>query len=271
MSNFFKIEIQALSKEESNILIADLSEINFYAFEEEENGLIAYIKEEDFNEEKLKTVLKNELTFTKTLIKEENWNEQWESGFEPVIIRDFAAIRAMFHKPVKNVKYDLIITPKMSFGTGHHATTFLMIGLMGKISFKNKTVIDFGTGTGVLAILAEKLGASKVIAIDYDEWSINNAMENIEANNCHHIFLEKRDDLTDISAADILMANINLNVLTKVSSSINAFLKPGSLLLTSGFLIKDQSAMEKVFNENNFTTLFVIRKDGWMAILFEKL
>ena len=271
MSNFLKIEIETITEEDSEILIADLSEISFYAFEQEENSLIAYIKEEDFNEEKLNNVLPLQGSCKITPIKDENWNQQWESGFHPVIINDFAAIRASFHEPVKSVKHELIITPKMSFGTGHHATTFLMVELMEKIDFHHKTVLDFGTGTGVLAILAEKLGASKITAIDYDEWSISNTLENIEANDCRNIFVERKDTLSGISFVDIVIANINLNVLTEASSSISKLLKKGSLLLTSGFLFTDEEVMVNVFTDKDFVKRSVLRKDDWLGILFEKM
>ena len=122
--------------------------------------------------------------FKETLIPEANWNQVWESNFDPVIVDDFVAIRADFHEPVKGVSLEIIITPKMSFGTGHHATTYMMIEQMRELDFTGKSVFDFGTGTGVLAILAEKLGANKVIAVDNDEWSIENAEENFEKNNC---------------------------------------------------------------------------------------
>ena len=271
MKNFLKAEIEISSLEDAEILIADLSEIGFYAFEQQENFLFAYIKEEDFNDQKLKEILAGNHNYKKSIIKDENWNEQWESGFQPVIINDFAAIRAHFHQPVKNVKHDIVITPKMSFGTGHHATTFLMITMMEKLDFLNKSVIDFGTGTGVLAILAEKLGAKKITAIDNDEWSINNAIENVEANHCKNIFVENRDNLTEVSPVDIVIANINLNVLRSASPSIAAISKPGSLLLTSGFLAGDETAMETVFRENNFIKKSVIQRDGWLSVLFEKL
>lgn len=269
MTNYIKIVIAINSTEESDIVISELSDIKFYAFEQEENSLLAYIKEEDFNEEKLKEILNND--FKKIFIKDENWNQQWESGYHPVIINDFAAIRASFHEPVPDVKYELIITPKMSFGTGHHATTFLMVEMMEKIDFNGKKVIDFGTGTGVLAILAEKLSASKVLAIDYDQWSIHNTLENIKANHCKKISVEKRSDLEGVSSVDIVIANINLNVLSEVSSSISNLLKSGSLLLTSGFLAKDEIAMENIFADKHFVKKCVLQKDTWMAILFEKL
>lgn len=277
MNQFIKIEIKVSSIEEADILIAGLSEINFYAFvhedsfgEQEENTLAAYIKEEDFDEEKLKEIAPFTVSFGKTIIKEENWNQQWESDFQPVIVNDFAAIRASFHEPLKNVKHDLIITPKMSFGTGHHATTFLMAALMEKINFQNKTVLDFGTGTGVLAILAEKLGASKVIAIDNDEWSINNTIENIEVNKCKNIFVEKRSDILDIEPVDVVLANINLNVLISAASALSTILKPEALLLIAGFLSKDENTMVKSFGELRFVKKDLLKKEDWLAILFQK-
>ena len=127
MSNYLQIEIQIVNFEAADILVADLSEIGFYAFEQEENKLLAYIKEKDFDEEKVKKVLPGNQNYIKNIIEDKNWNQQWESDFQPVIIKDFVAIRADFHKPIKNVRHDIIITPKMSFGTGHQATTFLMV------------------------------------------------------------------------------------------------------------------------------------------------
>jgi ribosomal protein L11 methyltransferase len=270
MDKFVKIEVETISSDELEILIANLSEIKFYAFEQEENSLFAYIKEEDFKEEILKKILDVDQIYKKTMIRDENWNQQWESELQPVIVNDFAAIRASFHEPIQNVKYELIITPKMSFGTGHHDTTFLMVELMESIDFTGKSVIDFGTGTGVLAILAEKLGASKIIAIDHDEWSINNALENLEANNCRNISVEKRDHLTGLSSVNIIIANINLNVLTEAAQSISSSLESGSLFLASGFLLKDEKAMENIFAEKHFVKKSVLQKGDWLAILFEK-
>ena len=271
MKSYIKIEIEISSEEEGEIIIANLSEIDYYAFEQDEDKLIAYIKEKDFNEERLKSILVDNKNFKKTIIEDENWNQQWEHHFQPVIIKDFVAIRAAFHQPIKNVKHDIIITPKMSFGTGHNATTFLMVTLMEKINFKNKVVLDFGTGTGILAILAEKSGASKVIAVDDDEWSINNTIENIEANNCKNILVKKANNISGIDFADMILANINLNILTQFSSSMSAILQTGSFLLVSGFLVKDESAMENSFPKELFVKKSVLEKEGWLAILFQKL
>ncbi|MGN6540962.1 MAG: 50S ribosomal protein L11 methyltransferase [Ginsengibacter sp.] len=267
---YIEIQIKAASTDEAEMLIAALSENNFYAFEQENNLLNAYVNDEDFDEEKLKEILPLQTYFTKNVIEEENWNQQWESSIEPVIVNQFAAIRPAFSKPINNVKFDLVITPKMSFGTGHHATTFLMVEFMEELNFENKTVIDFGTGTAVLAILAEKCGASKVIAVDYDEWSIENAKENIETNHCKNIRLKQQDSVSGIEEADVVLGNINLNVLTNESSSISSLLKPGSLLLVSGFLFSDEKEIENIFEEKNLVKRKIKRRGEWLAILFEK-
>lgn len=267
---YIKIEIKAASANEAEVLIAALSENNFYAFEQENNLLNAYVNEQDFDEQKLKEILPLQTYFTKNVIEDENWNEQWEHGIEPVIVNEFAAIRPSFSKPTNKVKFDLVITPKMSFGTGHHATTFLMVEFMQEMNFENKTVIDFGTGTAVLAILAEKCGASKVIGVDYDEWSIENAKENIEANHCKNITLKQQDRLSGIEEADVILGNINLNVLTNESSSISSLLKPGSLLLVSGFLFSDEEEIENRFEEKNLVKRKIKRRGEWLAILLEK-
>lgn len=208
--------------------------------------------------------------YKKSIIEEENWNQQWESNLNPVIINNFVAIRPSFHKPIKNVEHELIITPKMSFGTGHHATTFLMIELMEKIDFNGKTVVDFGTGTGVLAILAEKCGASEIIAIDNNEWSINNVKENVKANDCNKINIRQQNDLLEIEQVDIFLANINLNVLKNKSFSISSVLKKEGLLLVSGFLHEDEKEMQETFEENGFVKLKTKQRDDWLSILFKK-
>jgi len=270
MKTYFKIQIKIKTSEEAEIIIAELSENNYYAFEEENNFLNAYVIEEDFDEEKLKEILPFDTIFEKHIIEEENWNQQWESQIKPVVINNFVAIRPSFHEAINNVTYDLIITPKMSFGTGHHATTHLMIELMEMIDFKNKTVVDFGTGTGVLAILAEKCGASKIVGVDYDEWSIKNAIENVEANNCQKIILKQQSNLSGIAVAGIVLANINLNILKNEAFSISLITKTGSLLLVSGFLISDETKMKSIFEERGFVKIKSEQLGDWAAILFEK-
>jgi ribosomal protein L11 methyltransferase len=278
MKEFIQIKIQSCSQEESEILISELSENDFYAFvqedsfgEQNENLLIAYINKDDFNEEKFKDILPEKLNYTYSIIEDRNWNAEWESNLQPIRIENFVNIRASFHEPSKDVEHEIIITPKMSFGTGHHATTYLMIEMMQQLNFNNKKVLDFGTGTGVLAILAEKLHASSVIAIDCDEWSINNLKENIEANNCKKIFPEKRDNIRGLSSVDIILANINLNVLQENSKVISILLQPCSLLLVSGILLKDEEAIVEGFKRNGLSEKKILQKGEWIALLFEKL
>ncbi len=174
--NHIQIIIEA-NDEQQEILIGELEEVEAIGFEQTASNLLAYFEEDNFKSYEVNMLLK-EYTFHFTTLPKQNWNALWESNFEPVIVDDFCAIRADFHEPVKDGHHEIIITPKMSFGTGHHATTFMMIQQMRNISFKNKKVFDFGTGTGILAILAVKLGAALVTAIDNDEWSIKNAEEN---------------------------------------------------------------------------------------------
>ena len=270
MKKFIKVEVESISSEKSEILIAELSENNFYAFEQIENDLIAYIKEDDFDEMNLKTLLSQNTVYKYSIIQDKNWNEEWENQLQPVIINNFAGIRASFHKPIGKVEHEIIITPKMSFGTGHHATTLLMIELMQKINFKNKKVLDFGTGTGILAILAEKLGAASVLAIDYDEWSINNASENIEANNCKHIITEERNNIMGISRVDIVLANVNFKVLEENAKNLSTLLKTGSILLISGFLSNEENNIVSVFVKNEFVKKQFSQKEEWIGLVFEK-
>lgn len=161
-----------------------------------------------------------------------------------MIVHDFAAIRAHFHAPAEGVQHEVIITPKMSFGTGHHATTFMMIEYMSELDCQNKSVLDFGTGTGVLAILAEKLGASKIVAIDNDDWSIDNSKENIEVNGCRNIELLKADKLDLSQQFDIILANINKHVLLNNMTAIRQHLQVGGVVIMSGLLSGDRQHIE---------------------------
>lgn len=270
MANFIKIEIDAGSADQSEILVADLAEHYFYAFEQNEDALTAYIREEDFNEELLKSLLPDNTGYVCSIIADRNWNKDWESRFQPVTIRNFVGIRAAFHEALKGVEHEIIITPKMSFGTGHHETTCLMVEQMEKIDFKNKTAIDFGTGTGILAILAEKLGSASVLAIDNDEWSINNAAENIGVNNCKHIYLEKRNNIEGLSRVNIILANINFNILSQNAKNLSALLERNSLLVISGFLSNNEKSLVGIFVKNHFVTIAREQKNEWVSLVLKK-
>lgn len=249
-------------------LIAQLSAINFDAFEERDNELIAFIEPQSFELSALENILTHyKLTYQKTIIEEQNWNALWESNFSPVIVDDFCAIRAEFHQPFTDKQHEIVITPKMSFGTGHHATTYMMINEMSKIDFKSKRVADFGTGTGVLAILAEKLGSEWVWAIDIDDWSIENATENIERNGCKTIIIEKADGFNARVKFDIVLANINKNVILSNTDLLVSAVQPGGKVLLSGLLKIDEDDIIAAFTAKGFRHLSTVEKSGWVCLL----
>lgn len=270
MKTYNKILFYTDNQSASEILMARLEDEGFYAFEIEENYLAAYIEAKNFNMKKLNEIFKEKIKYKIESIEDENWNTQWEQSFEPVIIEDFVAIRAQFHPPVTNVLHEIIITPKMSFGTGHHATTSLMVREMRKIDFEGKGVIDFGTGTGLLAILAELSGAESITAIDNDPWSIANATENVRENNCTKITLIESSDLENLPQADIILANINRNILLLYSSSIANHLEPSGKLLISGFLNSDEQDMIATFSKIGLKTISSNKQGDWVVLQMEK-
>ncbi len=267
MNNYTSVSFKT-SKEQTAIITAMLMDMGYEGVEEKDDETMAFIAEKDFDEDELKTIFeKFDVEYSLKSIEQQNWNASWESSFEPVLVNDFAVIRAAFHTPIPGVVHDIIITPKMSFGTGHHATTFLMIQEMGLLNFKDKSVIDFGTGTGVLAILAEKMGAKEILAIDNDEWSINNAKENIAANNCNKIVLQKEDEMIADKKVAIILANINLNVIIANITRIKEACFSETNILLSGLLIQDKKQITDVLSKNGFKILKYINKNNWMAIL----
>lgn len=274
MQLMYQFQFTIAEGEKREILIAQLESIGFEGFEERENELIAYISliETDLHifENKVKEIFKFD---SLSIINEKNWNEVWESEFQPVTIKDlegnpFVYLRADFHEPNVNTPIELIITPRMSFGTGHHATTSLMISSMKELDFKGKTVMDFGTGTGVLAILAEKLGASSIYAIDNDEWSINNAADNIMENHSKPgvIELEKADEYPSNRKFDIILANINLNVILENLGRLCSSLIPGGTILLSGLLEKDEDAIRDHLPVNFKNDILVRKLNDWLVI-----
>lgn len=269
---FYQFNFELPNQPETEKLIALLSEQGFDGFVEEEEGLTAFIPELKFKEDEFEKVLEkfSILSYTKSEIENINWNKKWEDEYEPVIVGKFAGIRAHFHQPLKNVAHEIIITPKMSFGTGHHATTSMMIRLMEQVDFKDKTVFDFGTGTGVLAILAEKLGAASILAVDNDEWSITNSLENCQKNGCTKVAVKLADSVEKKEQYDIILANITLNIITANLKAIAAASKPGGRLLLSGFLKSDETAITKAVNAAGFTKKEVLNSKDWIAVLCEK-
>lgn len=261
----------------SEILQAEISEAGFDTFMEIENGFEAYAEQDNFNKEILQEIIQKYSAFTpitsyQDKIEKRNWNEEWEKNYEPVIVDDQAIIRASFHEPAKNYPVDIIITPKMSFGTGHHQTTHLMIKAQLGIDHKNKVIMDAGCGTVVLSVMAAKLGAKRVEAFDIDEWSVINGQENAEINHCNNINIRqgKISDLTFEDDFDIILANINKNILLQEMHQYAAYLKAGGLLLLSGFYEQDIPDLLKAANPYSLIQVTSYEREKWVSLLLQK-
>src|SRR5450432_2864273 len=273
MNRYIKIIIEIRDRQESDILVAQLSQSGFEGFEEKPNQLHAFISEAEYEISAFEKILKecclipgnSSPVYTIEIIEQINWNAEWEKDFSPVTVGNFCAVRAHFHDAVPGVAFDLVITPKMSFGTGHHATTYMMITAMQKMDLQNKAVLDFGTGTGVLAILASKLGAGPVMAIDNDHWSIENAIENVAVNDCRNILVEKRDSLEGIGTFDFILANINLHVILENMGLIRQHLNQSGVFIASGVLESDEEKIRERAVRSGFNLVIELTRDNWMC------
>lgn len=271
MNNYIKITLSVSSDEQQEILLALLSEEGYDGFEETTDVLNAYISEEQYNEEQLIELLSPfSKTFSKEVIAPKNWNAEWESNYEPVIVDDFVAVRAHFHQPITTVEHEIVITPKMSFGTGHHATTWQVMKLMQRINFDNKSVFDFGCGTAVLAILAEKLGAASVLAVDNDDWCIENSIENVEANHCNNITVQKAEAPVT-QQFDIILANINRHILLQYMETMAATLNPHGFIIISGFYKEEDALLIDAAASQQLTLIASSDRTNWSALLFQKI
>jgi ribosomal protein L11 methyltransferase len=267
MQAHIEISFENVSNDQSSILIAFLTELGYEGFLENNLSLKAYITKDQFHEDELIALGKAQsVNFTKSIIETVNWNEKWESDFEPVRVDDFVCIRASFHPPSVNVLHEIIITPKMSFGTGHHATTQLMVKLMQKIDFNGKKVFDFGSGTGVLAILAKKLGAAQVLAIDNDPWSVENTEENLKANKCKSIEITLADKPPFSGNYEVILANINKSILLRFLSPLQKLLAPQGFLLLSGLLEEDEEDILAAAQANSLKIIEKNTHQGWLAL-----
>ena len=271
--HYFQLSISIANDETRELLIAALAENGIEGFEEADDAIKAFVAEADYQEDSIAAVLAQfGLSATIETIAPTNWNAQWEADFDPVVVADFCTIRAHFHQLPIHTRHDIVITPKMSFGTGHHATTRLMVEQMEHLSFTAKRVLDFGTGTGILAILAEQLGAAEVIAIDNDEWSFENAQENLQLNHCHAVQVSM-DDIEQLDATqlfDIVLANINRHILLAYMANMYALLKGGATLLMSGLLVEDETIVTQAAMEAGFQVEKVVALNNWITILCRK-
>lgn len=250
------------------------SSIDIEGIEEKENEIEIYLDDAKVVEGEI--LLQEICTiyqtgFTKTELENKNWNEQWESSFQPIQIDNFVLVRAAFHPANNNVQYEIIIEPKMSFGTGHHPTTSQMIQNMRLLDFKDKKVLDCGSGTGILAILAEKLGAHHSIALDNDEWCYQNCIENIELNNCEKVYPEIGDlEKVKDSNFDIILANIHRNFLVEHMHVLETLLAPDGYIIVSGFYTEDGKKILDKGLEHNLIANYYTTQNNWDCIVFQK-
>lgn len=258
----------------NEILMAELIELGFDSFMEEADGILGYIPEDIFNENDLNNLpLMNisevSIKYNFEKLPNINWNEEWEKNFNPINVSDKVLIRAEFHESNPNL-HEIIIQPKMSFGTGHHPTTYLMILQMLEMNFQDKTVLDMGCGTSVLAIFAKQRGAEKVVAIDIDEWSVENAKENAERNGVELKILKGTAESLGDENFDIILANINRNILISDIPDYAKVLKNNGLLLLSGLCFFDADDILEVCKENNLILKNKQQREEWISLLFRR-
>ena len=269
-----KIKVQA---EFAEILIAELSLINYESFVHNEQGFDAYIPSNLFDQEAINLIQNNyqelfAFEYSDEEIPQQNWNAVWEASYQPIIIQDQCVVRSDFHQMDKQYPYEIIINPKMSFGTGHHETTKMMIEYQLEIDHKNKNVLDAGCGTGVLSIMAALRGAKSIIAFDIDEWAVTNTKENILVNACKQIHVSK-NTIKNINLEvgfDIILANINLNVLLDEIPLYAKLLKRGAILVLSGFYENDRAAILDVAQNASLSFESQKNNNHWMALALIK-
>lgn len=265
-----EISIPNISDEQSDIFVALLSNEGFDSFWQDDNCLKAYITEDQFDQKSLQDILQKQ-AFTIASIAPKNWNKDWESNYPPVPINAEVAIVAPFHEAFADVKHNLVIIPKMSFGTGHHATTHLMMEAISQLDCKNKRVLDYGCGTGVLGIYAAVLGAKEVLGIDHDDWCVENTQENISLNLIKTMQVKKADIFElDESTYDIILANINFNILEKNMTELVKRLAPNGHLLLSGLLDTDLENMKNIVLANNVKYQESHNRLNWIMLHFTK-
>ena len=271
MQKQLEIIFENVSMTQMDLLIAKLFELGVNGMEEYPNGIKAYVYVDQLDAELLKQYSSEAgLTFSIHEVKEQNWNALWESNFEPVVIPGKVYVRAEFHPRVDGFDHDILITPKMSFGTGHHATTMMMMKLMLEIDLVGKKVIDFGSGTGILSILALKLGASRVEAIDNEPWSVENAIDNATLNNCSQVNVSLASNLEEIASADVLLANINKSILIEHAASIFQHVIQGGYIIISGLLRSDYDDILMIYSPFLNEPINMLEEGEWIALVFKK-
>jgi ribosomal protein L11 methyltransferase len=274
--DYLEFKINCLD-EFREILIAELSEIGFDSFLETEEGIDAYTLQESFGREAFDAIIaryaaETQLKVSEGILPKVNWNEEWEKNYDPIPVDDLVYVRASFHAPVAGFKHEIVINPKMSFGTGHHATTYQMLRHQGKINHQGKRVLDVGSGTGILAIMAAILGASSVEAFDIDDWCVDNGNENFALNQVNiQMGLGTIREVNPQGKFDIVLANINKNVLLDEMSIYANLLVDKGYLLLSGFYTEDIVDLEACTEPLGFRLLDQGSKDNWAALILQKI
>ncbi len=273
----FALKITPFSEYLADILAYELGNIGFESFDMQDDGVSAFIQEPDWKETSFSDVITNfcelyetKIGVEKELIVQQNWNEEWEKHyFKPILVDDVCLIRSSFHTDLPSAKYDIVIDPKMSFGTGHHETTSLMLKWILEEPLDNKDVLDMGCGTAVLGILAKMRGANKVWAVDIDEWCYINAQENIAINSVETIrVFQGGAELIENEQFDVIFANINLNVLLAYMSDYVASLSPQGTLLMSGFYLSDLPLIDNAAKELGLKQIGYKGKNNWVAVKY---
>lgn len=261
---------------ESELLIARLYALDFDSFQELDGQTEAYILSEMINDDLIAemTSVANDLNinFTQEKHENKNWNEIWESNFDPVHVSDFCTVRADFHEKNESVQHDIIINPKMAFGTGHHETTYMMIESMRDLDFVDKKVFDYGCGTAVLAILAHKLGSRDILAIDIEEEAAANSLENCTVNSIEGIDVRQAilSDVDD-STYDIILANINRQVLLDSANRLNQLISPSGILLISGILEQDKDIVMQAYQDAGWQHTSTKQRGNWLCMAWSKI
>lgn len=275
--SFIQLNIE-VDPEFAEIFIAELGELGYDTFEDAESGFSAYISEAQFEELKIIGLADHykemtEISYSFNTIEKQNWNEEWEKNYDPIEVDGKCRVRAIFHEPDANFEYEIVINPKMSFGTGHHATTWQILSLEMHEDFRGKNVLDIGTGTGVLAIMASKLGALSIELTDVDDWCIDNSLENCGLNDLNDIpaHLGTIDKISlQRDKYDVVLANINKNVLLTEMEYYSKLIVDGGLLFLSGFYIDDIDDVKNHAAKYNLSFTKSVNKDNWAAMILTK-
>ncbi|WP_192347191.1 50S ribosomal protein L11 methyltransferase [Algoriphagus sp. Y33] len=274
--DYLEFRIKCL-EEFREILIAELSMLGFDSFLETEEGIDAYTLESDFDRQSFDEVIaqykeKAEITLEEGVMPKVNWNEEWEKNYDPIVVDDLVYVRASFHPSKPDFKYEIVINPKMSFGTGHHATTFQMLRHQGEIDHLGKRVLDVGSGTGILAVMAHLLGASEVKAFDIDDWCVDNGNENFDLNGLTtRMELGTIREVNPLGEFDIVLANINKNVLLDEMSIYVDLLKASGYLLLSGFYTEDIEDLNDCARPLGLELISQQSRDNWAALILRKV